>query len=263
LAGEITSLDSEIAAAEAESAKYASGLLKGLIESRVQTLKQTRAMLNQRRKAQDYNVSVQYIVDGKPFQLPPDAAGQMASLEAEIEKARRQIVAQQAEVARYAGGLVQAMALTTLATQQQTLAMLEQRRLAIRYQLPQYLAFANTSAPSPAPASPLTVTGRPPAASADASGFEIIEIDARATERNDTWWRYAWKLTLKNSGSEAVTLRGTIEFQDKDGFVVDSDNTETVTLAAGTQQTLTGYALVTANVAGNVARTNAKVQRLR
>ena len=72
-----------------------------------------------------------YTIDGKPFRLPPEAAAQLPAIDADIATSRSQIAAQQAEVARYSGGLVQAMAMTTLGTQQQTLVMLEQRRAAI------------------------------------------------------------------------------------------------------------------------------------
>src|SRR5690242_13735000 len=67
---EIDVVDTQIRDAEAENAKYAGGLIKALIESRLATLKQTRAMLAQRAAAGDLNVMVRYTVDGKPFSIP-------------------------------------------------------------------------------------------------------------------------------------------------------------------------------------------------
>ena len=54
--------------------------------------------------------------------------------------------------------------------------------------------------------------------------FEISDVDARVTESNNTWWRFAWRLTLKSVDTHPHTMNATIEFQDKDGFIIDKDN---------------------------------------
>ena len=63
------------------------------------------------------------------------------------------MVKQEAEVARYSGGLVKATASVTLATMRQTQAMLDQKRLALKYGLPQFVGFKDMfpSAPGSAP----------------------------------------------------------------------------------------------------------------
>jgi hypothetical protein len=143
LDSELKAIDAAIAEAEAETAKYSGGLVKSLTDLRIATLKQTRGMVAQRANASTYNVTLRYTVDGKPFALPPDAATDLAAIDREIAQTKQQVETQQAEADRYSGGLVQAMSLATVATTRQTLAMLEQKRLALKYGLPQFIGFAS------------------------------------------------------------------------------------------------------------------------
>ena len=139
----ITELDTQIASTEQESAVYAGGFVKTMIELRLTTLRQTREMLNQRKLANTYDVTVTYTVDGSVFTT--EGAERIAALEAEIAEIEETIATQQAEADRYSGGLVRAMALSTVATSRQSLAMLEQQRLALTYGLPQYISSGDTA----------------------------------------------------------------------------------------------------------------------
>jgi len=85
------------------------------------------------------------------------------------------------------------------------------------------------------------------------------KTESRVMETNDTWWKYAWRLTITNTGSTPRTVAPTVEFQDADGFPVDSARGEITTIAPGGEQTITGSALITASVAGRVAKLNAKL----
>ena len=134
----ITEIDAQIISSEQESALYAGGLVKTIVELRLATLRQTRAMLDQRKLANTYDIAVTYTVNGST--LTPSGSDQITALEAEIAELEEAIVAQQAEADRYTGGLIQAMALSTIATSRQSLAMLQQRRLALTYGLPQYVS---------------------------------------------------------------------------------------------------------------------------
>ena len=152
------------------------------------------------------------------------------------------------------------MKLSTIATTRQTEAMLEQKRLALKFGLPQYIGFAGGQ--------PSQSDGRvlPPAPSQDQPGqsrYEIVSIDARVTETNSSWWRYAWKLTVHNKSDMTMGFRAKIEFQDKDGFVIDDTNSDTFAVAAGADGTATGFALVRVPGASSVARTVAKVSAAR
>ena len=255
----IADTDDAIRAAEEESAKYSGGLVKSLIEVRLATLRQTRAMLAQRAAAADFNVAVRYTIDGRTLDAA-STSGDIEALDREIADTKRKIHQQQAEADRYSGGLTQAMLVSALATTKHTLAMLEQKRLALMYSLPQFIGFADKLVPA-ATSSATGSNRQTPATkpSEQQRSWEIVAIDSRVTESNDTWWKFAWKLTIRNKGTAPVLLRGTIEFKDKDGFVVDDDETEVMSVPAGGEQTFTGYALVTTASARAVANVGAKV----
>ena len=251
---ELTRVQAEIVSADAENAKYSGGLVKSLILSRLETLRQTKAMLEQRKTARTIGVTLRYTIDGKPFTLAPSAKTQLPELDREIQANNLKIAAAENEVAKYSGGLVLAMSMSTLATLRQTAAMLDQRRLAIVYELPQYIGNAST-----------TAAGAPPAASAppvEDNTWEIVEVGSRVTERNDTWWKYAWRVVIRNSGQAPIAVRATVELLDAGGFIVDEGTSESTPIPAGETVAITGFELVTASVAGNVAKTSAKARRV-
>jgi hypothetical protein len=91
--------------------------------------------------------------------------------------------------------------------------------------------------------------------------FAIVDIDSRVTESNDVWWKYAWKLTLRNNSVAEHAFKASIEFQDKDGFVVDDDSKYGLVVPPNSEQVFTGCALIRSEVASTVTKTNAKVER--
>jgi len=261
---DIAELRSEITATEAESARYSGGLVKALVESRLQTLRQTLAMLEQRDKAFTFGLRLRYMVDGKPFQLPTDIKQQLPELEQELRENESKIRDQEQEVAKYSGGLVQALSLSTLATMKQTQAMLNQRRLAVKYELPQYLAFQTPHADS-ATTQANTVTPTVPSVTSQAPAFaddwEITEVASRPGEANSSWTRFSWKLTLRNRSSLAQRFDATIEFRDRDGFPVDHDDEYNLALPAFGQETFTGEKLIAADQVNRISTTAAKVKK--
>jgi hypothetical protein len=250
---DIIAVQEAITFGEADDAKYAGGLVKTLIQLRFATLRQTLAMLEQRQKASDYNVALKFTVDGRAYAPPPDAAQQVLSLDQDLADTRIKAAAAEMEASKYSGGLVLSLALTTLATVRQTESMLEQKRFALKYGLPQVVGSQGPAAVAPRPAGEVSPVGM------NQKPFEIVDVNSKVTESNDTWWKYAWKLTVRNSSDRHLSLQATIEFLDAEGFVVDSDTEYNLGIAAGSTQTFTGYALVTAKVAGTIRGTKAKV----
>jgi len=147
---DIDAIDQEIARATVDDNRLAGGLIKALIGSELATLRQTRAMLQQRLKADEYDIPFVFTIDGKPFTKPASADLQLPQIQSELERSDRQIEAQEAEVAKWNGGLVKALSESTLATMRNTRAMLDQRRASLTYGLPQYLPF-NVQSPPAAP----------------------------------------------------------------------------------------------------------------
>ena len=257
---EIAAIEERLRETETEISKYAGGLIKTLLESTAAIQRQSLEMLRQRDRSWTFGMGLRYTVDGKLFEPPSDADAMLVQLEREIAETARSIAENEANAAKYSGGLVQATTLAAAATGRQTLAMLEQRRVALQFGLPQYVGFQSGSAGSeqpPAAATPITpVTPEP-----QARVWEIVEIDSRVTQRTDTWWRYAWKLTLRNTGTSTRRFSATIEFQDRDGFVIDSNRArDLLVVPGGEQRSFTGYALVRVPGARSVDRTAAKVR---
>lgn len=260
IAADIAGIDARLRQAEAEDARLAGGLVKALLGSEMGILRQTRAMLQQRASSWTFGIGLRYSVDGQSFVPPPNAPEQLATVEAEIAQTKEKLAAAEAEAARYSGGLVQALSLSTVATIRNTLAMLEQRRLALKYALPQYVGFQGERPVAPSGAAGANPPAAPgPAAAPAERKWSIVEVDSRVTETNDSWWRYAWKLTLRNDDSSDLAFDATIEFQDGDGFVIDSDRQYSLFVPAGTEKAFTGFALVRVPGAARVGKTNAKV----
>lgn len=145
----------EISSAEAESRQYSGGLLKGLIDMRLEVLRTNKALLDQRIHA----VEARAPVTQQVISYAPDTA-LVAELEQAIVTANGELEAARAEAAQYSGGLVQALKLSAVATQEQTLAMLKQRLLVARYGLaaaPQSSTAGSAAAPAEATASTVVV----------------------------------------------------------------------------------------------------------
>ncbi len=259
---DLASLEKQIADAESEYQKYSGGLVKALLSTYLATLRQTHAMLQQRSKAWIFGIGLTYTVDGKPFVPPPNAPELLAEVEREADVARTKAVDAEADAARYSGGLVQAISLSTAATAKNTLAMVEQKRLSLKYNLPQYIAFAHESPARGRDSLGASEShGVGPTPTAEPQKWRIVEIDSKVTESNDSWWRYAWRLTLANDSPDPVAFDATIEFQDAEGFPVDEDRQRGLFVAGNSEKTFTGYALVSVPGASRVAKTLAKVRK--
>lgn len=258
LKADIAAVQEQINTAETENEKYAGGLVKSLVVARIAILQQTEAMLQQRLKASTYGISLKYTVNGSTFVPPASADELLSALEREIADNQTKIARQEAETARYSGGLVQAMSVATLATMRQTQAMLDQKRLALKYGLPQYVGFQSRADSAPGTSQSSRRTEIP--AASNERDWGIVSVDSRVTESNNVWSKYAWKLTLRNESDQPQAFLGTIEFQDSDGFIVDTGNANGMLVPAKSEQVFTGYTLIPAEAAGKVAQTVAKIR---
>jgi len=105
-----------------------------------------------------------------------------------------------------------------------------------------------------------TVSGGTTPSVTSPNSLKIETIDTRATETNDVWARFAWKLTVTNSGGEPIQFSVRIEWQDRDGFIIDEDEAYHLSLDAHQTHTFTGDKLISYPAAARVSKIQAKVR---
>jgi len=225
---DLSAVQSETKIAQTEDVRYTGGLIKTLIATRIAMLRQTEAMLEQKLLSLKLGIATSYAVDGKAFSLPASASQMLADVENEILASEAKIHKQEAEAARYSGGLVQAMSFTALETMRQTHAMLEQKRVSLKYGLPQYIGFIdakNSGSPLVASAKTPITDASPSKGSQQTSSDELRKIITLAVveksfvSADSQSRRYQALLTLKCSYQNASerdirAFTGTIIFQD-------------------------------------------------
>ena len=213
-------------AAKADAESYAGGLIHALILQRLETLRLTEALLNQRRIA---------IREGAKFtfELPairPDA-GREAEIAQDLLAAMDELGAAEAEAARYSGGLVHALALTNVMTQRQTVAMLHQAAIAARYGLtvPKIDATTLQRTERVRPQQPRSSEKPPdsPKMVAARDCLKVAEYGSRLLDYNEVFAKVAWKVNIQNSCDKPFYVSVRFALQDVDEFELDSD-TETI-----------------------------------
>jgi len=145
LHSELEKVDKEVVAAQAELSNYGGGLIQGLLLARIEILKTTEALIQQRIQAIEGKapVSIQTLASNQDL----DRAEKLAT---EINKQEVKLREAEIEAGKYSGGLLRALALSTVATQAQTLAMLRQQFLISRLGLsfPTYKIDTSSQTPS-------------------------------------------------------------------------------------------------------------------
>lgn len=132
LDAEIASTKTEIAAADAEAASYSGGLIFVQTQLRVAILKNTLAMLEQKRASFLRGITLNYQEPTPRISAPADDTAALA----ELDKARGDAKAAQREAAMYSGGLIQTMALVREATAKTTEAAIEQQIVFMKLGIP-------------------------------------------------------------------------------------------------------------------------------
>jgi hypothetical protein len=127
---DIAEVTEQIKTAESEASKYTGGMIKTLIDLRLETLRVTKALLEQYAIAHTSGAKLDYTL--KTTEPDQERADQLLQ---EIVAATKERDRLRSEAEKYSGGLVQSMALVSLSTQEQTLAMLHQGYYVAKYGL--------------------------------------------------------------------------------------------------------------------------------
>lgn len=136
IAEDIQSVDRDISEAQTALSRFEGGAIKGIIAMRVEILKNTRAMLNQKQSAWIRFIALNYTIDGKA--PSPTSSETLTSLERDIAATQKRISLEEKEASKYSGGLVQAMKMVSIETEKASLAMLRLRHHSMHYGIPIY-----------------------------------------------------------------------------------------------------------------------------
>ena len=256
----------QIARAELEDEQATDDSVKMLIAVRLAILRNTEAMLEQKKIALEQGITLTYAVEGEVYRPEPPTPELIAKLEAAIAATETQVDGAIARAATPPDGTARS-ATASVATLENTLAMLRQRWYAATYSIPYILVDADAepeavAEPEAAAATPAAAvaSSQPPAAG---GGVEIVEINLRITDTTTTWWEMSWWLTLSNVNDEDVRVNATIQFLDEDGRVVDEDEVRDLRLPASQQQVFRGASRIDARIAPRVKSIYAKIQYIR
>ena len=127
---QLTQTETALTEAAATDKQFSGGLIKSLNTAKTEVLETNKALLQQRINAIESGAKIEVTVPAvKPN---PEAA---AALQKEIDNLKSEIEAAKAEAAQYSGGLVLSLKLAGIATQEQTLAMLQMKYLSAKYGL--------------------------------------------------------------------------------------------------------------------------------
>jgi hypothetical protein len=132
-------LKDEIINTEKISHEYEGGVIKLLIEQRLEILKNSKVMLEQKRSGINRLIKIIYKVDGKTYQKPNDSEEQIKNIDREIVTVKQDINKQQANSDQYSGGLIKMMLEVNIATLNNSLSMLEQKKIGLKYGIPIYI----------------------------------------------------------------------------------------------------------------------------
>lgn len=126
--------------AESEDAQYSGGLIKALIALRIETIKDTISILEKKRQSLLHRICLNYEIDGAPVKVA--TADELREIQKDMAETEKRIVFAKDQDAQYSGGLIKGLIAMRIATEQQTLAGLNQHYMFAKYGLP-------TLAPTP------------------------------------------------------------------------------------------------------------------
>lgn len=149
LKGQLATLTEDIKTAEASDESLSGGILKALVQTRLEVLKTNRALIEQRILSLESGSPVKQVTETVKADLEL-----AAKLEVELINAKADLAVSEREAQTY-GGLLGLVKATSAATEAQTVAMLQQRLLAAKYGL----SVPTIEAPQDESARPVATSG--------------------------------------------------------------------------------------------------------
>ena len=206
----------EVAVAEAQNAQYGGGLVKALITLRMEVLKTNAALIQQRIHAIESGAKV--TIETLSTKIDPERAKQLAS---EVTKQEQKVTEAEAKASAYSGGLVGAMALVSVATERNSLAMLRQQYLIVSHGLasPQQFSATPVASAQGAKSAPPEATAAPAAKnSGEAVRDQILDVTLlrKHYSKQDFQDHIFFDITFSAKGLDkpARAIKGSLKFND-------------------------------------------------
>jgi uncharacterized protein YraI len=133
---DIRAISVQISEAEKEKSEHSKGLIKALIAYRLQVLKNTEAMLEQKEYASKHGIPVTYTYEGDVYKPTLADPAIIKSIESDIRHQEAELSKAEEKNAEYSGGILNAMTRYRVATIKNTIAILEQQKLVEKYGIP-------------------------------------------------------------------------------------------------------------------------------
>ena len=257
---ELATVRQDIHDAEKENIAYGGGLIKSLIAVRLEVLKTNEALVEQRIDALEGGARITLVLNAST----PDPT-RAAEIAKDIETQKVKLVEAQVEANRYTGGLVKALAETSVATTRNTLAMLEQQYLIARYGIATpvsaSVAFAPAKSESRVSEQTAQTNSEPEhqTASAAEKCLKIRTFDSSVLSTNNVFTELAWKVDVSNSCDQPFGVRVTFTIYDKDEFELDSDSKDVYVAAHDTGKARGKMLVSPPEKARRMARQGAKI----
>lgn len=131
-------VQAEINDAQGTVQEYSGGLLAILANVRLETLKSTKSMLEQKKNGFRRYIPLSYSIDGKGYTPPKNKDVLLQGLDDDLKELQRDLAKAEEESAKYGGGLLGVLSLTQVATAENSIAFLNQRRLLLKHDIPYY-----------------------------------------------------------------------------------------------------------------------------
>lgn len=206
---DIEAVKKTIELAELENQKYAGGLIKAQIQSRVETLKLTLALLEQKHKALETGAKMTIVIPAT--KVDPALA---ATLEGEIAAQRLRIEQARIEADKYTGGLIKATRENTIATMESTVAMIERKALTAKYGLGPAQS-AGSSGISDTAQRAETSKDKPVKSSPKNEIVKVQLVNKRFTkEKYENYIYFDLSFSMANLSKPARAIKGSLNFTD-------------------------------------------------
>lgn len=135
---DIAVIDKEIDDTIFAMRNYSADILVKLANVRLETLKSTKNMLEQKNTGIKRYIPVSYSVDGEKYNSPKDKTEILKKIDTDLCELRDDLMNSELESDRYIGGLLKILALTKVVTLKNSIAFLEQKKLLLKYDIPFY-----------------------------------------------------------------------------------------------------------------------------